>query len=54
MQYRVFARVTETWYIDVEADTPDKAMEIADCHDGSDFTACPDADFEITDAYELY
>lgn len=49
-KYRVFARCVTALFIDVEASTRAEALQIAEEADGGDFTECPDADWEITEA----
>lgn len=50
--YRVFAECITTLYIDVQAGDIDDAKRIAEETDGGDFTECPDAEWNITEAIE--
>lgn len=45
--YRVWAKMTNYCYLDVEADSIDEAEEIADETDGGDFINSEDGDWEI-------
>lgn len=38
MQYRVYATMTTQLYLDVEAESEDEALELAENTDGGDFT----------------
>lgn len=51
-KYRVFAKMTSYAYLDVEAETGEKAKEIAENTDGGVFTE-GDGDWEIGDAIPL-
>lgn len=52
-KYRVFAKCETLLFIDVEAETPEQAMEMGEQADGGDFTECPDAEWTITEATPL-
>lgn len=45
--YRVWAKMTNYCYLDVEADTIDEAEEIAEDADGGDFINSDEGDWEI-------
>ncbi len=53
MKYRVFATVIENPYVDVEAESPEEAMEKAEEMDGGDFNPDPHGDWQITSARPL-
>ena len=45
--YRVWAKMTNYCYLDVEADTIDEAEKIAEDADGGDFINSDEGDWEI-------
>ena len=49
-KYRVFAKTISYAYLDVEAETGEKAKEIAENTDGGEFIATEDGDWEIDEA----
>lgn len=49
-KYRVFAKMTSYAYLDVEAETSEKAKEIAESTDGGEFINTEDGDWEIDEA----
>ena len=51
-KYRVWAEMTTDCYLDVEAETPEDAKEIAKETDGGKFTSTESGDWRITDAIE--
>ena len=52
--YRVWAKVTSYVYLDVEAESPEKAREIAEEADGGEFSRpkIDDGDWEIMSGIE--
>lgn len=52
-RFRVFAILTETTYIDVEAENENAAMDIARQTDGGDFLSEDNGDWEVTHAEEI-
>jgi len=52
-KYRVYAKMTEWLYLDVEAESKEKAIYLAKVEDGSDFASTQNCDWEIQDAEEI-
>lgn len=54
MIYRVYAKMKTGLHIDIEAESEEEAMEIADETDGGDFIESPfDCSWEITHAVPI-
>jgi hypothetical protein len=52
-KFRVYAKMTEWLYLDVEAETKEKAIYLAEVEDGSVFTSTQNGEWEIQDAEEI-
>ena len=52
-KYRVFAKITSYAHLDVEAETVEKAKEIAENTDGGEFIDTGDGGWEIDEAVLL-
>lgn len=52
-RYRVFAEVTSRVYLDVEAESPEVAWNIANETDGGEFIDSDDGDFIMGDLSEI-
>lgn len=53
MKYRVLAECTTYYYLDVEADNKDEALEKAEETDGGEFCWDTDGSWYITDALPI-
>jgi hypothetical protein len=52
-KFRVYAKMTEWLYLDVEAETKEKAIYLAEVEDGSVFASTQNGEWEIQDAEEI-
>lgn len=52
-KFRVYAKMTEWLYLDVEAESKEKAIYLAEVEDGAFFTSEQIGDWEIQDAEEI-
>lgn len=52
-KFRVYAKMTEWLYLDVEAETKEMAIYLAEVEDGGVFSSCQNGEWEIQNAEEI-